>query len=88
VKVFNKKIKNMRHDLMLNEYQQEFVGFAMKIPRGNCFTGTTYQGMAILHFKGISKKFKHIGNSFNIRTIFRAKHTLQGTLMESEMPVR
>jgi hypothetical protein len=78
----------MRHDLMLNEYQQEFVDFVMKISRSNCPIGTTYQGMAIiLHFKGICKKFRHIGNFFNIRTIFRTKHTLQGTLMETG-PVR
>jgi hypothetical protein len=32
-------------------------------------------------------KFRHIGNRFSLRTIFKAKHTLRGTLMKTG-PVR
>jgi predicted GIY-YIG superfamily endonuclease len=33
--------------------------------------------------KGISDKFKRIGNRYNIRTIFKTKHTLRNTLMRT-----
>jgi hypothetical protein len=33
--------------------------------------------------KGISEKFKHIWNRYNIRTIFNIKHKLKSSLMKS-----
>jgi hypothetical protein len=33
--------------------------------------------------KGISDKFKRIGNRYNIRTIFKTKYTLRNTLMRT-----
>jgi hypothetical protein len=33
--------------------------------------------------KGISDKFKLIGNRYNIRTVFRTKYTLRNTLMRT-----
>jgi hypothetical protein len=35
--------------------------------------------MYIPYVKGVSEKFKHIGNRYNIRTFFKTKHTLQTT---------
>jgi hypothetical protein len=35
IKEFNMKIKNIRHDLMLNEYAQEFADSIMKLLRSN-----------------------------------------------------
>jgi hypothetical protein len=69
----NKEIKNIRHDLILNEYPQEFVDSIMKPLRSNRhFSDTVYQGMVIIPYvKGISKKFRHIGNCFDARTIFK-----------------
>jgi hypothetical protein len=34
-KGFNNEIKNIRHDLMLSEYPEEFVEFVMKPSRSN-----------------------------------------------------
>jgi hypothetical protein len=39
--------------------------------------------MVIPYVKGISDKFKQIGNHYNIRTIFKTKHTLRNTLMRT-----
>jgi hypothetical protein len=41
----------------------------------------------IPYVKGISEKFRRTGNSFNIRSIFKSKHTLRGTLTKTG-PVR
>jgi hypothetical protein len=67
---------------MLYEYPQEFVDSIMKLSRSNRpSSDTIYQGSVIIPYvKGISKKFRHIGNHFNIRTIFKTKHTLCVTL--------
>jgi hypothetical protein len=47
-----------------------------------------YQGTVVIPYvKGISEKFRHIGNRFDLRTIFKTKHTLRGTLMKTG-PVR
>jgi hypothetical protein len=35
------------------------------------------------YVKGVSEKFKRIGNRYNISTIFRTEHTLKGSLMGS-----
>jgi hypothetical protein len=35
--------------------------------------------------KGVSEKFKRLGNCYNIRTIFRTKHTLQSSLMKTRL---
>jgi hypothetical protein len=37
----------------------------------------------IPYVKGISEKFRCIGNCFNVRTIFKTKHTLHGTLTKT-----
>jgi hypothetical protein len=33
--------------------------------------------------KGVSEKFKHVGNRYNIRTFFKTKHTLRSSLMKT-----
>jgi hypothetical protein len=40
--------------------------------------------VVIPYVKGISDKFKQIGNRYNIRTIFKTKYTLRNTLMEPD----
>jgi hypothetical protein len=88
-KDFSKEVNNIRHDLMLNEYPQEFVDSIMKPSRSNCpYSDTIYQGTILIpHVKVISKKFRHIGNNSNVRTIFKTKHSLRGALMNTG-PVR
>jgi hypothetical protein len=79
----------MKHDLMLNEYPEEFVDSMMKPSRRNRPSlDTIYQGTFIIpHVKGISDKFKRIGNRFNVRNSFKTKRALRGTLMKNG-PVR
>jgi hypothetical protein len=82
---FNNEIKNLRHDLRLIGYPKEFVDSVMKpSTRNRPSSDIKYQGTVIvLYVKGTSKKFRHFGNRFNIRTIFNTKHTLHGTLMKT-----
>jgi hypothetical protein len=87
-KDFSKEIKNTRHDLMLNECPQESVDSIFKPSRSNSPSDIVHQGMIIiLCVKGISKKFRCVGNYFNIRAIFKTKDTLHGLLMKTG-PVR
>jgi hypothetical protein len=45
---------------------------------------TVYRSMVIIPYvRVISEKFRRIGNRFNVRTIFKTKHTLRGTLMKT-----
>jgi hypothetical protein len=37
----------------------------------------------ILFVKGISEKLKHVSNHYNIRTVFRTKHTLRSSLIRT-----
>jgi hypothetical protein len=68
---FSEKIKNIRYDLMLNEYLQEFFDFIMKPLRSNHPSDTTHQGMIIIPYvRGLSEKFRCIGNRFSVRNIF------------------
>jgi hypothetical protein len=81
--------KNVRHVLMLNEYQQEYFDSIIKPSRRNRpSSDTIYQGTVIIPYvKSISEKFRCIGNRFNVRTIFKTKHALRGTIMKTG-PVR
>jgi hypothetical protein len=78
---------------MLNEYTQEFVISVMKPSSSNRpSSDKIYQGTVIIpYIKGISEKFRRIGNRFNVRTIFKTKPALRGTVMNTgpvEMPSR
>jgi hypothetical protein len=72
---------NVKYDLMNNEYTQEFITSILKPSRSSHHSSEkTYQGTVIIsHVKGVSEKFKCIGNRFNVRTIFKTKQTLHGT---------
>jgi hypothetical protein len=78
-----------QQNLLLNEYPKEFVDSAMKpSARNPPSSDTIYQGdVTIPHVKGTSEKFRRIRNRLNLRTIFKTKHTLRGTLMKTG-PVR
>jgi hypothetical protein len=39
----------------------------------------------IPYVKGVSEKFKHTGNRYNIRMIFKIKHTLRSSLMKTRL---
>jgi hypothetical protein len=72
-KGFKKEIKNIKHDLMFNEYPKVLIDCIMKPPRSNRpSSDTIYQGTVIIPYvKGISEKFRWTGNRFNVRTIFK-----------------
>jgi hypothetical protein len=86
---FRIKIKNIRHHLVISEYPQDFVDSVIKpSTRNRPSSDTVYQGTLIIPYaKGSSEKFRHIGNRFNVRTIFKSKYALRGTLMQTG-PVR
>jgi hypothetical protein len=81
-KDLNNEINNMRHELVLNSYPQEFVDSIMKPSRSNHPSSETiYQGTVVIPcVQSVSEKFRHIGNCFHLRTIFKTKHKLCGTL--------
>jgi hypothetical protein len=84
-KDFNKEVKNIRRDLMLDEYPQVFVYSIMKPSRINRpSSDAEYQVTVIIpHVKGICEKFRRIGNHFSARAIFKTKHKLRGALMKN-----
>jgi hypothetical protein len=71
--------------MMLIECPQEFITSILKPLRSsNHPSETAYQGTVIIpHFKGISEKFKRIGNRFKVKAIFKTKQTLRVTLLET-----
>jgi hypothetical protein len=75
-KNFNKEIKNTKHDLVLNEYPQEFTDSIMKPGRrdGASLDRLYHSTILIPYIKVISKKFRRNGNRFNVRTIFETKY--------------
>jgi hypothetical protein len=86
---FYNEIKNISHDLMVNEYPKELVDSVMK-PSARCRPSSerVCKGtVVILYVKDTSEKFRCIGNRFHLRTIFRTNHTLRGRLMKTG-PVR
>jgi uncharacterized protein (UPF0335 family) len=82
-KDFNKEVKIIKHDLTLNGYPQRVIDSVMKSRKNNNpSTGKVPQSTGeIPYVRGISEKFRRIGNRYNVRTIFKTKHTLQGILI-------
>jgi hypothetical protein len=39
--------------------------------------------MSILYVKGVSEKFRHIGNRYDIKTVFKTRNTLRNSLMRT-----
>jgi hypothetical protein len=67
------EVNNLRRDLQLSGYSQGFIdsiirskGSSRQKKKEEKPLGTVY----IPYVKGISEKFKHIGNQYNIRTVF------------------
>jgi hypothetical protein len=76
---------NLRHGLQLNGYPQGFIDSVInsegssRPKQEEKPLGSVY----IPYVKGVSEKFKRVGNRYNIRTIFRTKHTLRSSLMNT-----
>jgi hypothetical protein len=70
-KNFDKEI-NIRYDVMPSAYPQEFITSILKPSRSSHHSSEKpYQGTVIPYVKGISEKFKCIGNQFNVRAYFQ-----------------
>jgi hypothetical protein len=70
---------------MLSEYPKKFVDSAMKsLARNRPPSDTVLHVTVIISYvKGTSEKFRSIGNRLNLRTVFKTKHTRNGTLMKT-----
>ncbi|PNF31038.1 hypothetical protein B7P43_G17855, partial [Cryptotermes secundus] len=80
-----REINNLRHDLPLNGYPKGFIDSVIN-SKGSSRPKKEESPLCsvyIPYVKGVSEKFKRIGNRYNIRTIFRTKHTLRNSLMKT-----
>jgi hypothetical protein len=80
-----KEISSVRRDLQLNGYRQGFIDSVINSKGCSRLTeerkplGSVY----IPYVKGVSEKFRRIGNRYNIRTILKTKHSLRSSLMRT-----
>jgi hypothetical protein len=80
------EVNNFKHDLQLNGFPPKLINTIINNTRGNNQLRNEVKptgSVVIPSMKGISDKFKRIGNRYNIRTIFKTKHTLKNTLMRT-----
>jgi predicted GIY-YIG superfamily endonuclease len=79
------EVNNLRCDLQLSGYPQGFINLVVRSKGSSCQKkeekplGLMY----IPYVKGVSEKFEHIGNQYNIRTVFKTKHTLRSSLVRT-----
>jgi hypothetical protein len=74
-KDFNNKIKNISHDLRVNDYSQEFVHSVIKSStRNRPSSDKIYQGIVLRVYQR---------NSHALGTVSKTKHTLPGTLLKN-----
>jgi hypothetical protein len=82
--LFN-EISNLRRGLRLNGYPQVFTDSVFN-SKGSCRPNKEEKPLGsvyIRYLKGVSEKLKRIGNRYNIRKVFKTKHTLRGSLMKT-----
>jgi hypothetical protein len=80
------EVNNLKHDLQLNGFPPKLINTVINNTRGNNRLRNEVKpigSVAIPYVKGISEKFKQIGNHYNIKTIFKTKHTFRGTLVRT-----
>jgi hypothetical protein len=80
------EVNNLKHDLQLNGFPPKLINTVINNTGGNNQLRNEVKpigSVVIPYVKGISDKFKWIGNRYNIRTIFKTKHTLRNTLMRT-----
>jgi hypothetical protein len=78
-----KESGNLRSDLQLNGYLQDFIDSVIN-SKGSSRLNEEQKSLGsvyIPYVNGVSEKFKRIGNRYNIRTIF--KHTLRILIMKT-----
>jgi hypothetical protein len=74
-------ISSLRRDLQLSGYPQGFIDSvkSSSLNKEKKPLGSVY----IVYMKDVSEKFKRIGNRYNIRTVFKTKHTLRSSFMKA-----
>jgi hypothetical protein len=80
-----RELSNLKADLQLNGFPQKLTDAVISSTGGNNRSRNEVKpigSVVIPYVKGISEKFKRIGNHY-IRTIFKTKHTLRDTLMRT-----
>jgi hypothetical protein len=80
------EVNNLKHDLKPNGFPPKLMNIVINNTGGNNRLRNKVKpigSVVIPYVKGISDKFKRIGNRYNIRTNFRTKHTLRNTLMRT-----
>jgi hypothetical protein len=79
------KLIDCNQDLQLNEYPQGFIDSVINARDGSHPKkedkplGFVY----IPYMKGVSEKFRRVGNRYNIRMIFKTKRTLRNSFMKT-----
>jgi hypothetical protein len=73
------EIGSLRHDLQLSGYPQGFIDSVINSKDSSHLNKEEKPlgSLCIPYVKGVSEKFKCIGNRYNIRAIFKTKHTLR-----------
>jgi hypothetical protein len=77
------EVNTLKHDLQLNGFPLKIINSVINNTGGKKRLRNDVKpigSVVILYVKGISDKFKRIGNRY-IRTIFKTKYTLRNTLM-------
>jgi hypothetical protein len=80
-----KEISNLRSDLQLRGYPDQFTDSVLTSRRNSRpeEEKKPLGSVIIPYMKGISEKYKCIGNHYNIRTVFRTKHILRSSLIKT-----
>jgi hypothetical protein len=80
------EINHFNYDHQPNGYQLKFTDTVIKSVQISSQENdnTSFGSVAILYVKGICGKFKRVGNRYNIRKVFRTKHSLRTSLMSTK----
>jgi hypothetical protein len=80
------EVNKIKHDLQLNGFSPKLINSIINNTGGKNRLRNDVKpigSVVIPYVKGISDKFKRIGNRYTIRTIFKSKYTLRNTLMRT-----
>jgi hypothetical protein len=82
---FLNEARHIKHDLALNGHPSALVNSIISTPTTSPpdIDLTTQGTVVIPYVKGVSEKFRRIGNRYNIRTIFKTSHTIRRAIMKT-----
>jgi hypothetical protein len=79
------EVGNLTRDIQLSGYPQGFIDSVIN-SKGSISPnkeGKPLGSVYIPYVKGVSERFRRIGNRYNIRTIFKTKRALRSSLMRT-----